>query len=175
MSFFFWLIIRLPPISIFFLMTRRPPTPTLFPYTTLFRSPLPTLRPHHQRSVVTEVDGHARAPVSGRRAAADALGAGEPGLPEPIDTRREKPRVPVVERDQHRLPHLAELAGAARLQAHRGRERLQWLRKGGLVDVQPDAQNQGAEGAWPRGGGFGKHAADLPLTHHDIVRPAYGG
>src|SRR6266498_4360894 len=34
----------------FFLMIRRPPRSTLFPYTTLFRSPLPAVRPgpHHQ-------------------------------------------------------------------------------------------------------------------------------
>src|SRR2546430_9690288 len=30
--------------SFFFLMIRRPPRSTLFPYTTLFRSPLPSLR-----------------------------------------------------------------------------------------------------------------------------------
>src|SRR2546430_15690547 len=29
----------LPPVSFFFLMIRRPPRSTLFPYTTLFRSP----------------------------------------------------------------------------------------------------------------------------------------
>src|SRR6266516_5990355 len=33
---------RFVPIFFFFLMIRRPPRSTLFPYTTLFRSPLPT-------------------------------------------------------------------------------------------------------------------------------------
>src|SRR5258705_8141884 len=32
------------PVTFFFLMIRRPPRSTLFPYTTLFRSPLPVLK-----------------------------------------------------------------------------------------------------------------------------------
>src|SRR5690606_41793787 len=42
----------LPPLSLFSLLTRRPPSSTLFPYTTLFRSLLPrscALGPHHRR------------------------------------------------------------------------------------------------------------------------------
>src|SRR5256885_7398342 len=35
----------------FFLMIRRPPRSTLFPYTTLFRSPCPTLSPSGRRSL----------------------------------------------------------------------------------------------------------------------------
>src|SRR5689334_24027018 len=35
---------RYPHVSFFFLMTRRPPRSTLFPYTTLFRSALVVLR-----------------------------------------------------------------------------------------------------------------------------------
>src|SRR5258708_8800346 len=39
-SLFFFMMNSLPPIfSFFFLMIRRPPRSTLFPYTTLFRSP----------------------------------------------------------------------------------------------------------------------------------------
>src|SRR5216684_7991125 len=34
----------------FFLMIRRPPRSTLFPYTTLFRSPIPTARDRARRS-----------------------------------------------------------------------------------------------------------------------------
>src|SRR2546426_12370785 len=33
-----WLSVPGPPVSFFFLMIRRPPRSTLFPYTTLFRS-----------------------------------------------------------------------------------------------------------------------------------------
>src|SRR5690606_41726507 len=36
-----------PPTSPFFLILRRPPRPTLFPYTTLFRSRSPRSMPHH--------------------------------------------------------------------------------------------------------------------------------
>src|SRR5689334_24305353 len=38
-----------PIRSHFFLMLRPPPRSTLFPYTTLFRSPTPPPRPCHQR------------------------------------------------------------------------------------------------------------------------------
>src|SRR3989440_4366945 len=40
---------RRVPICLFFLMIRRPPRSTLFPYTTLFRSPV-TSRRRHTRS-----------------------------------------------------------------------------------------------------------------------------
>src|SRR5216683_6836841 len=36
----------MPPALFFFLMIRRPPRSTLFPYTTLFRSPRPPRRQH---------------------------------------------------------------------------------------------------------------------------------
>src|SRR2546425_8183907 len=51
----------------FFLMIRRPPRSTLFPYTTLFRSPTPGPRPHNPR-IAGEPD---RAGVRRRRPAAD--------------------------------------------------------------------------------------------------------
>src|SRR3712207_8256321 len=56
----------------FFLMIRRPPRSTLFPYTTLFRSalPAPALRQH----------GRLRARRAGRRRAEPAGGAGGPPL-----------------------------------------------------------------------------------------------
>src|SRR6478752_8889480 len=38
----------------FFLMIRRPPRSTLFPYTTLFRSPRPARRPTHRGSASDE-------------------------------------------------------------------------------------------------------------------------
>src|SRR6266705_2195866 len=40
-------MLRLPPFSFFFLMIRRPPRSTLFPYTTLFRSPRIRRRAHY--------------------------------------------------------------------------------------------------------------------------------
>src|SRR2546422_5756061 len=42
----------------FFLMIRRPPRSTLFPYTTLFRSPLPPapIRPYARRSFAPHAD-----------------------------------------------------------------------------------------------------------------------
>src|SRR3712207_8836914 len=71
-------------ISIFFLMIRRPPRSTLFPYTTLFRSFPPihcltsvnAMRPRH---VASPNHGRGRADrrsVSGRAAAGVAGGAG---------------------------------------------------------------------------------------------------
>src|SRR5215208_7556640 len=36
---------------VFFLMIRRPPRSTLFPYTTLFRSPEPAVQAQHDRAV----------------------------------------------------------------------------------------------------------------------------
>src|SRR3982751_2908987 len=42
----------LPSTSLFFLMIRRPPRSTLFPYTTLFRSPLPGRLPNPQNTLV---------------------------------------------------------------------------------------------------------------------------
>src|SRR6266478_7158163 len=41
----------------FFLMIRRPPRSTLFPYTTLFRSPVDRIGAHHSRPAIV---GHAR-------------------------------------------------------------------------------------------------------------------
>src|SRR6185312_17092807 len=44
----------------FFLMIRRPPRSTLFPYTTLFRSDLALLGRRHQRRYGLAVDGEVR-------------------------------------------------------------------------------------------------------------------
>src|SRR5438046_8791230 len=45
MSFCFFLFtLHVPLFIVFFLMIRRPPRSTLFPYTTLFRSPVTTTR-----------------------------------------------------------------------------------------------------------------------------------
>src|SRR5258705_13453336 len=44
MCFFLYLPLPLPCLFFFFLMIRRPPRSTLFPYTTLFRSRQPSLR-----------------------------------------------------------------------------------------------------------------------------------
>src|SRR3712207_8856626 len=64
-------------MSFFFLMIRRPPRSTLFPYTTLFRSPGPVSRPcdhplataEHGRPAAGPVDrlGVTRRPAPGRR------------------------------------------------------------------------------------------------------------
>src|SRR5205085_3312949 len=40
-------------ISLFFLWIRRPPRSTLFPYTTLFRSPMSTFGPHFEFNFVS--------------------------------------------------------------------------------------------------------------------------
>src|SRR2546422_7480097 len=45
-----------PPLSFFFLMIRRPPRSTLFPYTTLFRSDLRRLRMAEAQVVTGMVD-----------------------------------------------------------------------------------------------------------------------
>src|SRR6266571_1380128 len=63
---------------IFFLMIRRPPRSTLFPYTTLFRSPLHRHlgeRPRVGREVVRHVVAHER------RVVAEAVGLEEAGRP----------------------------------------------------------------------------------------------
>src|SRR2546422_2600132 len=57
----------------FFLMIRRPPRSTLFPYTTLFRSRDRSTRPH-RAGPVPEPDGAARAPS---RAAPSGSGTGD--------------------------------------------------------------------------------------------------
>src|SRR5437879_12017267 len=49
------------PVSLFFLMIRRPPRSTLFPYTTLFRS---ALRGGHGRRAAEPLDG--RLPAAAR-------------------------------------------------------------------------------------------------------------
>src|SRR5438445_6463498 len=48
MQFFF-------SFAFFFLMIRRPPRSTLFPYTTLFRSPVPSFRREEREGVVDSV------------------------------------------------------------------------------------------------------------------------
>src|SRR5260221_5502687 len=72
-------LILLLALFFFFLMIRRPPRSTLFPYTTLFRSPLALARgrpgdsellvPHRRRGV--------RAHRAGRRVRRGAVGAGD--------------------------------------------------------------------------------------------------
>src|SRR2546430_7435530 len=61
-------------LLVFFLMIRRPPRSTLFPYTTLFRSPRPG-RHCAPRHAVHEGD-HAGAPVRPPRSASRARRAG---------------------------------------------------------------------------------------------------
>src|SRR5438477_11501868 len=46
----------------FFFMIRRPPTSTLFPYTTLFRSPLPALRRQRRQQDADRSPGVTREP-----------------------------------------------------------------------------------------------------------------
>src|SRR5688572_33117620 len=53
MPFIFFLLLLLLLFFFFFLMIRRPPRSTLFPYTTLFRSGLPT---RERRRRLAEVD-----------------------------------------------------------------------------------------------------------------------
>src|SRR3712207_7630363 len=68
----------------FFLMIRRPPRSTLFPYTTLFRSALADVRqvePAQGRGRV----GHLRTPSRGRRRPAPGRGRG--GTPPPADRK----------------------------------------------------------------------------------------
>src|SRR3712207_7714644 len=77
-------------LSVFFLMIRRPPRSTLFPYTTLFRS-LPVV-PRGQRPDARERGSPRRAADGrrGRRAAISLRGRVEParrGLPDRKSTR----------------------------------------------------------------------------------------
>src|SRR2546428_8635420 len=65
---------RLP---FFFLMIRRPPRSTLFPYTTLFRSPLPSPRRH-------QIDEYALL------LAAEGVEVGEDATPTPSAARSEE-------------------------------------------------------------------------------------
>src|SRR3989442_7709568 len=78
----------------FFLMIRRPPRSTLFPYTTLFRSA-------GQR-------GHIAG--GGKSAVIEAVGAGEPGVPKP---ELPSPPVHLIEEGGHRAgrseEHTSEL------------------------------------------------------------------
>src|SRR2546429_1760461 len=64
------------PWFFFFLMIRRPPRSTLFPYTTLFRSPLAVLLDGDLPARAPDEAGHGRG-VVGRRA--KTVGAGELG------------------------------------------------------------------------------------------------
>src|SRR2546421_8131031 len=52
-------------LTIFFLMIRRPPRSTLFPYTTLFRSP--AARRHRQRQDRDLFEGHRALSATGQR------------------------------------------------------------------------------------------------------------
>src|SRR5256885_1960257 len=90
--------------TFFFLMIRRPPRSTLFPYTTLFRSPVRTepdalLRAPVQvragrgaaEPVLARAGAHAHAPV---RAAAHAGAGQSPGGPDPAGRGARPPAVP---------------------------------------------------------------------------------
>src|SRR5207248_11523780 len=68
-------LLALPPSLFFFLMLRRPPRPTLFPYTTLFRSHRapaehapPLRRPAGDRARTARRDGTGPAPPARARA-----------------------------------------------------------------------------------------------------------
>src|SRR5438876_12408979 len=80
---------------LFFLMIRRPPRSTLFPYTTLFRSDLPSLEPGRLRR-----DQRHRRDARGRSALGERHG--EAALRNGVDRARAIPR------------RAAHLAGAAR-------------------------------------------------------------
>src|SRR5207247_1088837 len=103
-----------------------------------------------------------------------ALAALEPRLAEALHAHGEKARVPAIEGGQHRLSHPGEIVDVSGLHSYRGGERGQRLGEGRLVDVQSDTQDEVTNRSRPRGGRFGKHPADLPLSHHDVIRPSYG-
>src|SRR6266487_5792894 len=77
--------------TFFFLMTRRPPRSTLFPYTTLFRSPArPARRPLQAPRVAGGAEDEVRAVALGRElgqvglADHDRPGGPEPGRGQPV-------------------------------------------------------------------------------------------
>src|SRR5215470_8305255 len=136
---------------------------------------LAAVRPDHQCAVVGKVYDHANPAVARPHLSPDAIRALEPGLPETRQARGEEALVPVVEGFQHRPPRLPETAHAARLHAHRGGEGPPRIGEEGLVDVQPDTQDDVGQSIRPRGGGFRQYPADLPLAHEDVVGPADPG
>src|SRR5258707_15170051 len=112
-----------PPYGFFFLMIRRPPRSTLFPYTTLFRSPVQVQLPARQR--VAQVVLHAQA----RHGAGVQLGREEaeavaPGL------------LGVVLGGVGVLQQLAEIAAVARVDAD--------------ADRRGDAERAAFDGEGPR-------------------------
>src|SRR3712207_8391568 len=73
----------------FFLMIRRPPRSTLFPYTTLFRSRVPQTA-HRERPATSPRSGAViggRAPLDPLAAALDAYPAASPGLGVRLDRK----------------------------------------------------------------------------------------
>src|SRR2546426_8045861 len=92
----------------FFLMIRRPPRSTLFPYTTLFRSPSRSLRRPSDGEEGVDGEGQAEAEVQGARL-----------LPVPAvrPQSRDAPEVPAV-------PHLFPRARAARGDSRRAQSQL---------------------------------------------------
>src|SRR3712207_8168509 len=76
----------------FFLMIRRPPRSTLFPYTTLFRSPFPTTR--EERSMTTLTPAHVFAHMSAESFASvrppSVEGVGFPDVSRPRHTSDRK-------------------------------------------------------------------------------------
>src|SRR6266436_1802012 len=56
---------RRPAVRFFFLVRRRPPRSTLFPYTTLFRSPRLSPRPPHRDGARSRCGGPGRSPAAG--------------------------------------------------------------------------------------------------------------
>src|SRR2546422_7957337 len=107
----------------FFLMIRRPPRSTLFPYTTLFRSPPPT-EPLQRRPGAAGVEAD-RASVRplGVEIAEDEVGIGDSGFvaPEPVRGRARKRSGalrPDLERAGRIGPRDRAATGADRLDSH---------------------------------------------------------
>src|SRR3989475_7021523 len=132
-------------LSIFFLMIRRPPRSTLFPYTTLFRS-------------FAQVSGEERAQAGrGARIEPDTRlrGTMRVGLEDALD-QRERAAVPglVARHAEPEVPHL----GRARERLHEPdveRHRLLLELDGGVEDLA----DGGAPGARPDGGHWRFHLA----------------
>src|SRR6266480_7529999 len=90
----------------FFLMIRRPPRSTLFPYTTLFRSPLPSL------------SRAARSAGSPGLREQSAPHRGSGGTPRPLDRLKRSPPVELESLARERARYLAGCA--SRFQRHGG-------------------------------------------------------
>src|SRR5256885_7773834 len=75
----------------FFLMIRRPPRSTLFPYTTLFRSPSPSRGGYSSVGCAHEHRGGCQAETAARRAADAQRGAGRLGRSEEHTSELQSP------------------------------------------------------------------------------------